>query len=114
MNRPLRIAPDRPLPRNEHNTHFISMRIATVLLLSLIISCVFLLAQTKAPPATAVPQFEDISRPAGLTVSHISTPEQHYIIESMSGGIAPFACEDGGETGIAGLSGANGACDPAG
>src|SRR2546428_8833850 len=105
MNRPLRIAPDRPLPRNEHNTHFISMRIATVLLLSLIISCVFLLAQTKAPPATAVPQFEDISRPAGLTVSHISTPEQHYIIESMSGGIALFDCDDDGKLDIAVVNG---------
>ncbi|PYT63911.1 MAG: CRTAC1 family protein [Acidobacteria bacterium] len=81
------------------------MRIATVLLLSLIISCVFLLAQTKAPPATAVPQFEDISRPAGLTVSHISTPEQHYIIESMSGGIALFDCDDDGKLDIAVVNG---------
>src|SRR2546428_6784733 len=105
MNRPLRIAPDRPLPRNEHNTHFISVRLARRLLLSLIISCVLLLAQTKAPPATAVPQFEDISRPAGLTVSHISTPEQHYIIESMSGGIALFDCDDDGKLDIAVVNG---------
>jgi hypothetical protein len=81
------------------------MRIATVLFLSLIISCVFLLAQTKAPPATAVPQFEDISRQAGLTVSHISTPEQHYIIESMSGGIALFDCDDDGKLDIAVVNG---------
>ncbi len=81
------------------------MRIATIQVLSLIISCVFLLAQTKAPPATAVPQFEDISRQAGLTVSHISTPEQHYIIESMSGGIALFDCDDDGKLDIAVVNG---------
>ena len=81
------------------------MRITTVLVISLIISCVFLLAQTKAPPATAVPQFEDISRQAGLTVSHISTPEQHYIIESMSGGIALFDCDDDGKLDIAVVNG---------
>jgi enediyne biosynthesis protein E4 len=80
------------------------MRIATVLLFSLIISCVFLLAQTKTPPAT-VPQFADISRQAGLTVSHISTPEQHYIIESMSGGIALFDCDDDGKLDLAVVNG---------
>ena len=81
------------------------MRIAPLLVLALIISWVFLLAQTKAPPTTAVPQFEDISRQAGLTVSHVSTPEQHYIIESMSGGIALFDCDDDGKLDIAVVNG---------
>src|SRR5207245_8050706 len=94
-----------PPPVTTHYTHFKSMRIATVLLLSLTISCVYLLTQTKAQPATAVPQFEDISRPAGLTVSHISTAEQHYIIESMSGGIALFDCDDDGKLDIAMVNG---------
>src|SRR6266571_2114175 len=107
MIRSPRIAPDQmePLRYSEHNTHFKSMRIATVLALSLVLSCVFLVAQTKTPPATAVPQFEDVSRQAGLTVSHISTAEQHYIIESMSGGIALFDCDDDGKLDIAMVNG---------
>lgn len=81
------------------------MRIATALVLSMILSWVLLVAQTKAPRATALPQFEDLSRQAGLTVSHISTPEQHYIIESMSGGIALFDCDDDGKLDIAMVNG---------
>jgi hypothetical protein len=52
-------------------------------------------------PAT----FEDVTSQAGLTASHISTPEQHYIIESMSGGIALFDCDDDGKLDIAMVNG---------
>lgn len=64
-----------------------------------------LLAQTMARVPASIPQFEDISRQAGLTASHISTPEQHYIIESMSGGIALFDCDDDGNLEIAMVNG---------
>src|SRR5260370_13951431 len=68
--------------------------------ITLFVSIFFATAQTKTPSPPVVPQFEDVSRQAGLTVSHISTAEQHYIIESMSGGIALFDCDDGGKLDI--------------
>src|SRR5215469_7787122 len=79
------------------------MRITAILVPSFAISAILLVAQTKAP--ISVSQFEDISRQAGLTSSHISTPEQHYIIESMSGGIAFFDCDDDGKLDIAMVNG---------
>src|SRR6266571_3747527 len=81
------------------------MLIATVVALSLLFSLAFAMAQTKTLSTAAVPQFEDVSRQAGLTVSHISTAEQHYIIESMSGGIALFDCDDDGKLDIAMVNG---------
>ncbi len=80
-------------------------QIAALLALLLSFSSFFPLAQTKAPVSTSVPQFEDISRQAGLTAAHISTSEQHYIIESMSGGIALFDCDDDGKLDIAMVNG---------
>jgi enediyne biosynthesis protein E4 len=34
-----------------------------------------------------IPQFEDITEKAGIHFSHISTPDQKYILESMSAGV---------------------------
>jgi len=80
------------------------MRSGILFLLFFTLSAV-LIAQTK-PVATAdVPQFQDISGNSGLTVSHISTAEQHYIIESMSGGIALFDCDNDGKLDIAMVNG---------
>jgi len=81
------------------------MLIVTFLALSLLFSLGLAMAQTKTPPSAGVPQFENVSRQAGLTVSHISTAEQHYIIESMSGGIALFDCDDDGKLDIATVNG---------
>lgn len=33
-------------------------------------------------------QFVDITRPAGISFEHVSSPEKRYIVESMSGGVA--------------------------
>jgi hypothetical protein len=67
------------------------------------------MAQTSPStiPQSTVPAitFEDLTSQAGLTASHISTPEQHYIIESMSGGIALFDCDDDGKLDIAMVNG---------
>src|SRR5260370_16926933 len=81
------------------------MSIDGVLDLSVWFSFAFAIAQTKTPSTAAVPQFEDLSKQAGLTASHISTAEQHYIIESMSGGIALFDCDDDGKLDIAMVNG---------
>lgn len=37
--------------------------------------------------------FKDVSEASGMNVSHISTPENRYIIESMSGGALVFDCD---------------------
>src|ERR1700722_16740874 len=44
------------------------------------------------PGFPAIPKFKDIAQAAGLTVSHISSGEKRYIIESMSGGTRTSAC----------------------
>ena len=51
----------------------------------------------QAPPT---PKFEDISKQAGLTVSHIAEPEQHYIVESTSGGVGFIDCDNDGKLDI--------------
>ncbi|MFZ1974303.1 MAG: CRTAC1 family protein [Candidatus Acidiferrales bacterium] len=49
------------------------------------------------PNQTArLPKFEDISARAGLTVSHIASPEKKYIVESMSGGVGFIDCDNSG------------------
>src|SRR5207302_9036245 len=64
------------------------------------------LGQEKATPAESPsPRFEDISKSAGLTVSHIATQEQHYIVESMSGGVAMFDCDGDSKLDIAVVNG---------
>jgi enediyne biosynthesis protein E4 len=40
--------------------------------------------------------FEDISARAGLTVSHIASPDKKYIVESMSGGVGFIDCDHSG------------------
>ena len=44
---------------------------------------------TVNPPvlSSSLPRFEDVGQQAGLSVSHISSPDKRYIIESVSGGI---------------------------
>lgn len=65
---------------------------------------VFSWAQTP-PNAAPVPRFEDISKQAGLTASHISSPEKRYIIESMSGGIGFMDCDNDGKLDIVMVNG---------
>lgn len=59
-----------------------------------------------APKLTAsVPIFRDIAAQAGLTASHIASPEKHYVIESMSGGIGLFDCDNDGKLDIVMVNG---------
>jgi len=59
----------------------------------------FALAQTlrSSPP---LPKFVDVAQQAGLTVSHISAAEKHYIVESMSGGAGLIDCDNDGKLDI--------------
>jgi enediyne biosynthesis protein E4 len=51
-------------------------------------------------PQSPIPQFEDVSRQAGLTVSNIAEAQQHYIIESTSGGVGFIDCDNDGKLDI--------------
>ncbi len=42
----------------------------------------------NSPAAGPVPQLIDITASTGITFQHLSSPEQKYIVESMSGGVA--------------------------
>src|SRR5438128_10593948 len=61
-------------------------------------------AQTPAPKLP-LPQFEDVAKEAGLTVSHISSAEKKYIVESMSGGAGLIDCDDDGKLDIITVNG---------
>src|SRR5947208_8253476 len=61
-------------------------------------------AQTPAPKLP-LPQFKDVTEEAGLTVSHISTPEKKYIVESMSGGAGLIDCDNDGNLDIITVNG---------
>jgi hypothetical protein len=53
----------------------------------------------------SVPRFEDVGAQAGLTVSHISSPEKRYIVESMSGGVGFIDCDNDGKLDIVTVNG---------
>ena len=43
-----------------------------------------------------VPTFKDIAAQVGITASHIAAPEAHYVIDSTSGGVGLFDCDNDG------------------
>ncbi len=51
--------------------------------------------------------FKDVSEASGINVSHISTAENRYIIESMSGGVAVFDCDGDGFLDVATANGSS-------
>ena len=60
-------------------------------------------AQTHSAPP--IPRFEDVSRQAGLTVPHITSPDELYIIESTSGGVGFIDCDNDGKLDIVTVNG---------
>src|SRR5712691_11894314 len=62
------------------------------------------IAQTGGPKVP-IPQFKDAARQAGLSVSHISSPEKRYIVESMSGGTGLIDCDNDGKLDIITVNG---------
>jgi len=76
------------------------------------LSCAFLLftaalAFIQSSPAgpPPLPTFKDIAKEAGLTVSHISSPDKKYIVESMSGGAGLIDCDGDGKLDIITVNG---------
>ncbi len=53
---------------------------------------------------TSYPHFQDVARTSGLTVSHISG-EKRYILESMSGGVGLFDCDNDGKLDVVVVNG---------
>jgi hypothetical protein len=51
--------------------------------------------------------FTDVSATSGLTVRHVSTPEKRYIVESMSGGVGLFDCDEDGLLDVAVANGSS-------
>jgi enediyne biosynthesis protein E4 len=52
-------------------------------------------------------EFKDISSTSGVNVSHISSPESRYIVESMSGGVVIFDCDSDGFLDVATVNGSS-------
>jgi hypothetical protein len=62
----------------------------------LIVLCCAAGGTQNAKQTPPVPAFEDISARAGLTVSHIASPDKKFIVESMSGGVGFIDCDNSG------------------
>jgi len=65
----------------------------------LLLSACSLAAQNNVS-TTPVPQFVDVAPQVGLTVSHLASKEQHYIVESMGGGVGFVDCDNDGRLDI--------------
>lgn len=65
--------------------------------------------EKSSPPKLSdpIPIFRDIAAQAGLTASHISSAEKHYVVESMSGGIGLFDCDNDGKLDIVMVNGSS-------
>lgn len=57
-------------------------------------------AKIDRPGFPAIPKFKDLAQELGLTVPHISTSDKRYIVESISGGVGLFDCDDDGRLDI--------------
>ena len=59
----------------------------------------------KTAPLPLPPVFKDVAAQVGLTVSHISSPDKKYIVESMSGGVGLLDCDNDGRLDIVVVNG---------
>jgi enediyne biosynthesis protein E4 len=84
---------------------------ARLIIIVIIAALVRQTAHAQAKPAperpATLPSFADISRAVGLTVSHISSPEEKYIIESVSGGVGFIDCDNDGKLDIITVNGSS-------
>lgn len=71
-----------------------------------VLIAVFLFVQLPVFAAASI-SFSDVSAASGVSVPHVSTPENRYIVESMSGGVAVFDCDGDGFLDIATVNGSS-------
>src|SRR5690348_15967328 len=75
---------------------------------SLPLAPVLLICSVVAAQNTAeVPRFVDISQSSGLSVSHISSADEKFIIESVSGGVGFIDCDNDGKLDIITVNGSS-------
>jgi len=79
----------------------IPAKLATPFQLVLLLS----LCSSAQTPATPAPQFEDVTRSAGLTAPHLARPDNRYVIESTSGGVGFIDCDNDGRLDIVTVNG---------
>lgn len=72
-------------------------------LITILVVFAAIAAAAQPPPIS----FKDISAESGLNVTHISTAENRYIVESMSGGAAVFDCDGDGFLDVATINGSS-------
>jgi enediyne biosynthesis protein E4 len=70
-----------------------------------VLTCAFLVRAQSKSSASDGPVFEDVAKQSGLTVPHISSPDKRYVIESMSGGVGLFDCDNDGKLDIVTVNG---------
>jgi len=73
----------------------------------LIILSIIFFCQSIIVAQTPAISFTDVSKASGINVSNISTAENRYIIESMSGGAAIFDCDNDGFLDVATVNGSS-------
>ena len=73
----------------------------------LVFTILIIFANSAAFAQKSAITLSDVSADAGLKVSHISTAENRYIIESMSGGAAVFDCDGDGFLDVATVNGSS-------
>jgi hypothetical protein len=66
----------------------------------LALMCAAPLAAQSNGPTHPVPQFVDVAPQVGLTAPHLASKEQHYIVESMGGGVGFLDCDNDGRLDI--------------
>src|SRR5437870_5829355 len=75
-----------------------------LLLLTVFLSCFLLNAAKDAPE---IPRLVDIAQRVGLAVSHISSADKKYIIESVSGGVGFIDCANDGKLDLITVTGSS-------
>jgi hypothetical protein len=65
------------------------------------------LPSRQAFPQQPRPKFEDVTQQAGLTASHITSPDELYIMESTSGGVGFIDCDNDGKLDIVTVKGSS-------
>jgi len=59
----------------------------------------------EMPSSSPLPRFIDVAQQVGLTVPHLSSPEKHYIVDSMSGGAGLIDCDNDGKLDVITVNG---------
>lgn len=72
-----------------------------------VFTILIILLQIAAFAQISAIKFKDVSNESGINVSHISSAENRYIIESMSGGAAVFDCDADGFLDVATVNGSS-------